>query len=642
MKISVYLPLCACILFFFCGINLSAQNLLVNNSNGQLVAFDADGCGTVVNANINSYTDIASHPNGLLYGVKSNGQLSEIDIDAGTEVLIYDFAGSSMFYSLTADASGNIFTASGNGVLASYNPTTGEEGIYEDMGYDSSGDLTFYQGQMYTATYDNTIVSVHPENPSANEVFIDFSSSGATIFGIVSSVDGCTVNTYAFSNDNSAKVYQIDWENQTFSFVCTIPHTVYGGASEFEFNASESLVDIEAINLLNDGCGDAESDIEVIAQSDNGGIVYSLDNETFQSSNTFTDLEPGNYTVYLEDDGGCVGNENFIVFSAFAEATETEITPSSCGNNNGIISVTGNSGSGLVAYSIDGGNLTQGGTFDNLAPGEYEITVSDLADCSTSYMFTIVEAEIENLISLNVSNTSCGEDNGVLEIVGTFGNGELSYSLNAEALQGQNTYSDLAAGDYEIEIQDTEGCEVMLTFSVTDSELIEAGTTEVTEASCGQATGSAQLSANATDVTYSLDNITFSENNIFENLAAGDYTAYYQQTEDCIISADFTIPESEVSCEVYVPSAFSPNNDGFNDVFKAYSETEVILTEMQIYGRWGELIYDAKNLSTKDLNEGWDGAFQGKEMEDGIYVYVISYLKGTESEILSGDVILLR
>ena len=642
MKISVYLPLCVCVFFLFCGINLSAQNLLVNNSNGQLVAFDADGCSTVVNSNINSYTDIASHPNGLLYGVTSNGQLSEIDLGAGTEIMVHDFSGSSMYYALTADADGNIFAASGNGVLASYNPMTGADISYPNMGYDSSGDLTFYQGQMYMATYDNTIVSVHPDNPSANEVYIDFSSSGATIFGIVSSVDGCEVNTYAFSNDNSAKVYQIDWESQSFNFVCTISHKVYGGASEFEFNASESLVDIEEINLLNDGCGDAESDVEIIAQSDNGGIVYSLDNENFQTSNTFTDLEPGNYILYLEDDGGCIGNENFIVFSAFAEATETEVIPSSCGNNNGIITVVGSSGSGLVAYSIDGGSLQQGGTFDNLAPGEYEIVVSDLSDCSTSYTFTIEEAVIENLINLNVSDTSCGEENGALEIVGTFGNGELSYNLNATTFQSQNSYQNLTAGDYEIEIQDTEGCEVMLTFSIADSEVLEAGTTEVTEASCGQATGSAQLSSNATAVTYSLDNINFTESNTFENLIAGDYVAYYKLTEDCIISSEFTIPESEVSCDIYVPSAFSPNYDGFNDVFKAYSETEVILTNMQIFARWGELVYDEKGLSTRDLNEGWDGAFRGKDMEDGVYVYVISYLKGTQSVVLSGDVILLR
>ncbi|MGK0363873.1 MAG: gliding motility-associated-like protein [Saprospiraceae bacterium] len=640
MKISVYLHVFVFFLFSFCA-NLSAQNLLINNSNG-LFAFDADGCNIAIDVDIDSYTDIATHPNGFLYGVKSNGQLYEINLINGNENLVHDFAGASNFFALTAAADENIFAASGNGALASYNPTTGINTDYANMGFNASGDLTFYQGQMYMATFDNTIVSVHPDNPSANEVFIDFSTSGATIYGIVSSVEGCQVNTYAFSNENNARVYQIDWENQSFDFVCTIPYSVYGGASEFEFNASESLVDIEEINLLNDGCGDAESDIEIIAQSDNGGIVYSLDNETFQTNNIFTDLEPGNYTIYLEDDAGCAGNENFIVFSAFAEATETEVIPSSCGNDNGVITVIGNSGSGLVAYSIDGGNLQQGGTFNNLAPGEYEITVSDLADCFTSYLITIEEAEIENLISLNVSNTSCGEDNGTLEVVGAFGNGELSYNLNVTAFQTQNIYQNLTAGNYEIGIQDTEGCEVMLTFSVGASEILEAGTTEVTEASCGQATGSAQLSSNATGVNYSLDNLNFTDNNIFENLIAGDYTAYYQLTDDCVVNADFTIPESEVSCEIYVPSAFSPNDDGFNDVFKAYSETEVILTKMQIFARWGELVYEVKDLSTRDLNEGWNGVFRGKDMEDGVYIYVISYLKGTERAVLSGDVILLR
>ena len=641
MPIRVLLRICVPAIFL-CGASfLCAQNLLVNNDEGNLLNFSANGCMTEVNLNIGSYTDIATHPDGFLYGINSGGQLFEIDMTSGVTAEVHNFPGG-QYFALTADAEGLIFAASGSGALASYQPATGEAQTYANMGYSASGDLTFYQGQMYMATFANTIVSIHPESPELNEVFIDFSGSGATIFGIVSSVEGCTVETYAFSNDNSARVYQIDWENQDFNLVCTIPHRIFGGASEFEFAASASLVEINEIILENDGCGDALSDVQISAESDNGGILYSLDNENFQSSDTFTDLEPGNYTVYLEDAGGCIGNEDFIVFSAFAEVTGVAVTPASCGNANGSISVIGMTGSGGIGYAINGGNIQQSDTFNGLTAGEYEVTVSDLADCDASVTVMVEEADIENLVSLNVINTSCGEDNGSAEIAGSFGNGELSYGLNGGAAQASNVFTNLSAGTYNVEIQDTEGCMTTLTGEILPSDFLTAEDAQTTAASCGQANGSAVLTASTDDVSYSLDGENFTPNNVFSGLAAGTYTAFYQAGADCTLSAEFTVPASEVSCDIYVPSAFSPNDDGINDTFKAYAEQEIILTSLLIYDRWGELIFSAANLSTDDFGRGWDGTFRGKPLEDGIYVYVISYRRGAEQVLVKGDVSLLR
>ena len=640
MKINFSRFAFVCFLLCF-SVFSKAQNLLINDSNGDLVAFNADDCSTAFSLDISSYTDIATHPNGFLYAVRSSGQLYEIDLTNGTTNEIHDFSGASNYFALTADADGNIFAAAGNGALSSYNPATDTDVFYQNTGFGASGDLTFYQGLMYMATSENTIVSIHPDNPSQNAVFIDFSSSGATIYGIVSSVEGCTVNTYAFSNDNQAKVYQIDWENQSFNFVCTIPHTVYGGASQFEFDASASLIDISEINLINDGCGDALSDVEIIADSDNGGIVYSLDGENFQTENTFTDLAPDNYTVYLEDAGGCSGSEDFIVFSAFAEVTETQVTDASCGNANGVISVTGSTGSGAVGYALDGGAVVQSGTFDGLPTGEYEVTVYDLAECSATVTLTVAEAQIEDLIATEIRNTSCGEANGMVTVTGTFGNGNLIYTLNEET-QTAETFENLAAGDYTLSVEDSDGCAVEKTFSVLPSDVLRPEATTVTEATCGQANGTATLSANTTAVLYSTDGINFSENPRFDNLPAGDYTAFYQTGSDCTVSAAFTVPESETSCEVYVPSAFSPNNDGINDIFKPYSETEIMVTDLKIFGRWGQLLYAEKNLSTTDLNAGWDGKTNGTFLKDGVYIYVLNYMKGTENVLMKGDVLLVR
>lgn len=619
-----------------------AQNLLVNNSQGNLLSFDADGCSTQLAVNIGSYTDIAAHQDGFLYAIKAQGTLYRIDMMTGVNELIHTFGGN-QYYALTSDAEGNIFAASGLAALRSYNPATGVETVYPSMGYEASGDLTFYQGQMYMATTDNTIVSIHPENPEDNEVFIDFSSAGATIFGIVSSVNGCEVQTYAFSNNNSARVYQIDWENQSFNFICTIPHQIYGGSSEFEFEASASLIDILDIIVTNDGCDDADSDVEVVAESANSGIVYSLDNENFQTQNTFSNLTAGFYTLYLEDDGGCVGNMEFYVNNDFLQINTVENTPTTCGNDNGSITVEAEAASGLVAYSLNGGNLVQGGNFNNLAVGNYEVLVTDLANCETVLNIEIQEAVLEEVVDVEATGTSCGGINGSALITAAFGEGELSYSLDGISFQASSIFENLASGEYEVSISDESGCSFTSPFFINPSENISTINTEIRAVTCSQNNGSIEVfvEENDSDFEYSLDNINYDVESIFDNLSEGFYTIFVKNENGCFQSTEVIIPASEVSCELYIPNVFSPNDDGINDIFKAYSETDILIERMQIYSRWGELLYQAENISTLS-NQGWNGTFKGDDMPEGVYVYVVLFQKGDVAETASGDVTLMR
>ncbi len=67
----------------------------------------------------------------------------------------------------------------------------------------------------------------------------------------------------------------------------------------------------------------------------------------------------------------------------------------------------------------------------------------------------------------------------------------------------------------------------------------------------------------------------------------------------------------------YVPNSFTPNGDGKNDVFKVYGMGTQDF-EIYIYDRWGKLVY-----TSKDMNEGWNGKLNDKELPDGIYNYVV-------------------
>jgi gliding motility-associated-like protein len=74
--------------------------------------------------------------------------------------------------------------------------------------------------------------------------------------------------------------------------------------------------------------------------------------------------------------------------------------------------------------------------------------------------------------------------------------------------------------------------------------------------------------------------------------------------------------------ELYVPSAFSPNNDGVNDVFKFIAVGMKSVDLFQIYNRYGQLIY-----SSTDINKGWDGKLNGISQPSSTYVWMI---KGTD------------
>lgn len=89
----------------------------------------------------------------------------------------------------------------------------------------------------------------------------------------------------------------------------------------------------------------------------------------------------------------------------------------------------------------------------------------------------------------------------------------------------------------------------------------------------------------------------------------------------------------------YVPNAFSPNDDGRNDVFQGYGEGINWDTyEMWIYDRWGEMIY-----YTADINDPWLGIYKGKEVEMGVFVWKIRFydVKG-EAHDYFGHVTLIR
>lgn len=123
-----------------------------------------------------------------------------------------------------------------------------------------------------------------------------------------------------------------------------------------------------------------------------------------------------------------------------------------------------------------------------------------------------------------------------------------------------------------------------------------------------------------------------------EITVAGSYVATATNQFDC---SRATPVEVEEICEpvIFVPTAFTPNNDGRNDTF--FPKGRLLVNyEITIFNRWGEMIFQSTNP-----NEGWDGTFRGKKMPASLYPYVIVYenLENPGEKVsLTGTVALIR
>jgi gliding motility-associated-like protein len=118
---------------------------------------------------------------------------------------------------------------------------------------------------------------------------------------------------------------------------------------------------------------------------------------------------------------------------------------------------------------------------------------------------------------------------------------------------------------------------------------------------------------------------------------AGVYSVSSQNT--CGIVSDSVLL---IGCPIgiYIPTAFSPNNDGVNDVFTIFANAHVRnITSMQIFDRYGELIFSQKNFYPNDLSKGWDGTFHHKPLGNDVFAYQIEVLLDNgKIELYIGDV----
>ncbi|HMK27585.1 MAG TPA: choice-of-anchor L domain-containing protein [Chitinophagaceae bacterium] len=364
----------------------------------------------------------------------------------------------------------------------------------------------------------------------------------------------------------------------------------------------------------------------VLTVSASGGsnpILYSVDGINFQVSNQFL-LATGNYTVSIKDNNGCTNSQNATIPLDVLVTLDATADTSICEGTSYLIPVISNADtfSWTPSASLDNSSLKTPTASPVVTTMYYVIATTGICTKTDSIKITVKPAPVAN----------AGADISVCfgKTYQLNGSGGISYhwSPSTYFITSPNIASPSANAKtnitYFLTVTNAAGCN-SITPDAVDVKVIStvkifAGNDTV--AAINQPIQLKVIETSIAGVTqYSWSPGTFLNNAGIANPVAilpFDYRYIIKgiTAEGCEGYDDILIKVYK-GPEIYVPSGFTPNNDGLNDLLKAIPVGIKEFRYFRIYNRWGQMIFSTRNPSI-----GWDGKMNGTEQPSGTFVWM--------------------
>lgn len=301
--------------------------------------------------------------------------------------------------------------------------------------------------------------------------------------------------------------------------------------------------------------------------------------------------------------------------------------------------------------------------------GAYTVTAFVAASCDTftiSYPITIIScgSSCTGVIGMrdscfqNGTTFSLASSASILSQIWSFG--DPSSGIANSSTSSTPTHNFSAPGVYTVSVTATASCGVFTAFYTATivNCPVNCQANILLNDSCSGGNSTFRISAN--DIVNSVawnfgdpasgaanTSNSISANHKFEQPGSYNVTAVVNLA--CGIrnvSANITIinciKELE-SCSTILPTGFTPNGDGQNDIFYVRSEDLAAVTTFRIYNRWGQLLFERNGGTPNDESIGWDGKYQGQICAPDIYMY---YLEGKctsgKNFFAKGDLMIIR
>ncbi|MFM6924108.1 MAG: gliding motility-associated C-terminal domain-containing protein [Ferruginibacter sp.] len=134
------------------------------------------------------------------------------------------------------------------------------------------------------------------------------------------------------------------------------------------------------------------------------------------------------------------------------------------------------------------------------------------------------------------------------------------------------------------------------------------------------------------------DTYLWSTGETSSSISVNQTGTYFVRVTQQSCEASDTINVLPGDCDIYIPSAFTPNKDNLNETFGVVDYSSVQYFSMQVYSKWGQLIF-----SSNDVNKKWDGTYKGKNMPNGSYIWMLNYTNKSGRKFYDqGTVMLIR
>lgn len=249
------------------------------------------------------------------------------------------------------------------------------------------------------------------------------------------------------------------------------------------------------------------------------------------------------YKVTGFDNNNCMDTASiFIKVNLLPEITSTALNIKCYGTNDGEIHLMGRNGTPPYQYSINGIDYFNTPDFLGLATGNYIVSVKDSKGCvSQNTSAQILQIVTELKANISQTDVKCnGDQSGQFTIQTSGGTFPYFYSINNGSFTQNNSYFNLKAGTYNIQVKDNNGCLLNRTINIQQPPILETPTIKYLFVKCfGGNDGSILVEGNGgtPPYRYSLDGGILTSNNNFKNLKAKQYIIKVVDANDCSIES---------------------------------------------------------------------------------------------------------
>ena len=356
--------------------------------------------------------------------------------------------------------------------------------------------------------------------------------------------------------------------------------------------------------------------------------------------NERTDLGTGFYQISVVDQKGCLGTGPVVEIqepNPFSVLLDTDNTfdVRCAGEFNGQIAVEtmgGNPGAATYLWSpaVSTSELATG-----LGVGTYAITATDPRGCLDTISVTLSAPPAIVATIPPIAEPLCNGESTILTVASASGgNGpSFTFSVDNSLPEDLNTpVSVFADQPILVRVFDSQGCfwdttvivnqPLPLTLDLGPDQELELGDSV-------QLQPLNDLSSFTLSTSFWSPPSGLSCPSCLVTFAKPDQTTTYslmiEDINGCFAEDEITV-QVETIRRVYVPTAFSPNFDGFNDELSIYTGRGVaLIDQFDIFDRWGNQVFRRQGIppSSDGTILGWDGTYKGRIMDPGVYVYAI-------------------